>query len=206
MAERPRLSMLHTAHPNVDLFRAVEDRIVFDCRHVVRDDLLKRAVDAGHLTEDVRAETRAALEDFAGESEKVLLTCSTLGPAADDLRNENIIRVDRALAEAALAGGGEVLVLCTVGSTLGPTRDLFESVAVNTGGTVAVRQIKDAWPLFAGGDLDVYFARIAEVADRFCEAGRVIAFGQASMAPAAALCEKARPLTSPEASVAVFAG
>jgi aspartate/glutamate racemase len=75
----------------------------------------------------------------------VLLTCSTLGPAVDDVALRiPCLRVDAALAEAATRGGGRVAVLCTVATTLEPTETLFAKAGASTGATLDVTLVADA--------------------------------------------------------------
>ena len=128
----------------------------------------------------------------------MLLTCSTLGPAAGAA---GALRADAALADAAVAAGGTVEVLCAAPSTLAATAELFEAAAERTGARVVVRLVPGAWPLFHAGDHAGYAALIA----RDAEASRadVVALAQASMAPAARLT--ARPVLScPQAALAAI--
>ena len=128
----------------------------------------------------------------------MLLTCSTLGPAAGAT---GALRADAALAEAATAGGGAVEVLCAAPSTLAATAELFGAAAERSRARVTVRLVPGAWRLFHAGDHAGYAALIA----RDAEASRadVVALAQASMAPAAALT--ARPvLTCPQAALAAI--
>lgn len=196
------IAFLHTARSNEVLFTDAIQNFVGKRRHLVREDLLARAVAAGGLTPAIREETGGVLRQLAQDAEIVLVTCSTLGPAADDLDEPRIRRVDRALAEAAVATGRSVIALCTVPSTLGPTRDLFEQVAAASGVSVDIELIDGAWGHFQRGATQDYFAAIAEAADRLAGEDVVIAFAQASMAPAAGLCRKASPLTSVTSALA----
>ncbi len=196
------IAFLHTAQSNADLFESAARDLPLVRSHLVRDDLLARAVDAGFLTLEIREETRALLSGQAEDADIVLVTCSTLGPAADDLGDPCIKRVDRALAEAAVAAGKPVKALCTVPSTLGPTSDLFEDVSAGTGVAVDVKLIDGAWAHFERGDTQAYFEAIAEAADRLASGNVTIALAQASMAPAASLCRKATPLTSVNTALA----
>ena len=178
------------------------DRLPVQHSHLVRADLLARAGDAGGLTGEIQDETEAVLRSMTNEADAVVLTCSTLGPAADAISDKPVMRIDRALAEAAAKTGGTVAVLCTVETTIGPTGDLFRQVAAGTGATVDVKLIDGAFQLFLDGDTDRYFAAIASTADETAPEFDVVAFGQASMAPAAAACKVARPLTSTDAGMA----
>ena len=209
MTRAVRIACLHTAASNVAVFEAAERPAEVRLRHEVREDLLQAAEAAGGLTEALRDETAAALQGLAGEADAVLLTCSTVGPGAAEAAPRvpvPVLRVDRALAESALSaaeGGGRLLVLCAVETTIAPTTALFREVAGERAIAMEVELVPNAWDAFRAGDLAGYHRILAEAADRASEAGaEVIAFAQASMAPAAALCRLARPLTSPAAGLA----
>lgn len=199
------LILFHTAESNIAIFEAAARGAgdARELRHVLRDDLLKAAEAAGGLTEAVRADCRAAMLEHADGS--VVCTCSTIGPAADDraAEGQDIRRVDRALAEAALRQGNRIAVLYAVATTEEPTRRLFKEVAAETGADANIDMIlvEGAWDLFRAGDTEGYFTRIAEVVDGLDRSHDVIALAQASMAPAAERCRR-EVLTSP---AAVFA-
>jgi hypothetical protein len=124
-----------------------------------------------------------------------VLTCSTLGPAA---AAAGALRADAALAEAAVAGGGAVEVLCAAPGTLAATAELFGAAAGRTRARVTIRLIPGIWDLFLAGDRAAYVERIA----RDAEASRadVVALAQASMTPAARLTTRA-VLCSPAAAL-----
>lgn len=199
-----RVACLHTAQSNADLFASqAPDGVTMT--HLVRPDLLANAEAAGGLTAEIRAETAALLHDLAQDADAVLLTCSTIGPAAADA---GALRVDTALARQAVAqaGNGWVIVLCAAPTTVEPTRALFEAAAEGTGARIATRVIPCAWDAFKSGNARAYHGIIAQAADAaYAEGATTIALAQASMAPAAALCRLGRPLTSPEAALAAIA-
>lgn len=190
------LAFLHTAQANADLFEAMTDGLPLEHSHSVRADLLARAVDAGELTPDVQEETEMVLRELAKEADAVVLTCSTLGPASDAITDLPVMRIDRALAEAAVRAGNRIAVLCTVESTLGPTGDLFARIAEPAGATVDVRLLEGLFASFLSGDTEAYFDAIAKAADDLAADYNVIALGQASMAQAAERCRTAKPLVS----------
>jgi len=189
-----RIACLHAAESNVAIFEAARPDGV-SLRHAVRPDLLA-AAEADGLTPDIAAATAEALGALRDGADAVLLTCSTLGPAAGPA---GALRADAALAEAATASGGTVEVLCTASGTLTATAELFGAAAERSGARVTVRLVPGAWRLFHAGDHAGYAERIA----RDAEASRadVVALAQASMAPAAQLT--ARPvLTCPQVALA----
>jgi hypothetical protein len=113
-----------------------------------------------------------------------------------------VLRVDALLAQAATQGGGRVAVLYAVETTLGPTRDLFERVAKDTGATIVMTLVPDAWAAFKAGRRDEYLDRVAAAADAaYRDGAQSVALAQASMAGAVERCKLGVPLTSPTAGL-----
>ncbi len=205
----PCIACLHTAASNIDVFAAAAVALGVPnggVRHAVRADLLADAERAGGPNPAILARTAAALAALAADADAVLLTCSTLGEAADapDACAVPVLRVDRALAETAVQGGGRVVALCAAPTTRAPTEALFAAAARATGATVEVRLVADAWEAFKSGDLPRYHALVADAAERASRAGADrVALAQASMAAAAALVLGVpAPLTSPAVGLA----
>lgn len=203
MTRRRRVACLHTAESNVAIFDTAATGLDLDLRHIVREDLLAAAAQAGSLTTAIIDDTEATLAAAASDADFVLLACSTLGPIADQFAHAvPVLRIDRALAEAAIQSGGLVAVLYTFPGTLQATETLFREVAAGSAAEIEMQLVEDAWAIFKAGQHARYFAMIAAAADKASAAGaRSIAFAQASMAPAADLCRVAKPLTSPRAGL-----
>jgi Asp/Glu/hydantoin racemase len=204
-----RIVCVHTAQSNIGVFdRALGSIGAADVelRHVVRADLLAAAEAAGALTDAVSRETAALLAELTVETDGVLLTCSTLGPVVATLQRTScpIMRVDQALAAQAVARGGNVTALCTVSTTVAATTRLFEDEAAAAGAnaSVSVELVADAWAMFKSGDTAAYYAAIAAAADDALASGAdVVALAQASMAEAAAMCQRSPVISSPTAGL-----
>ena len=205
-----RVGVLHTVPALVPVFDALlkARRDDLDIIHVADASLLADAVAAGGVTNRVRDgldEHLRALRDAGAES--VLVTCSSIGEAADAAGGDlgvAVTRVDAAMAAAAVARatsqGAEsrILVLATLAATLGPTNRLVESAAGEAGVRVEATVIAGAADARAAGDLALH-DRLVGAAVR--ESGAdVIVLAQASMAPAAG--DDPRVLTSPESGAA----
>jgi Asp/Glu/hydantoin racemase len=189
------VGFLHTSDVHVPSFGALMRELAPDVAdiHLVDEDLLadarRRGVDA-----DLRARLLQRLRDLAGQqADVVLCTCSTLGGDAEELSPQAgvpVLRVDRPMAEAAVAGGARVAVVAAVESTLAPTRRLLDecAAAAATAAAVVDAPCLDAWALFEAGDDDAYLRRIAEHVRAVAGGGDVdvIVLAQASMAPVAA--------------------
>ncbi len=197
------IACLHTAGSNVAVFDAACPPGV-TLRHTVDEALLRDAEAAGGLTEAIAARTARALEALADGADAVLLTCSTVGPGVALAQAAvPVLRVDAALAEAATKGGGRVVVLCAVETTMEPSRKVFEDPAARHGATLEVRLVPGAWAAFRGGDVAGYHRLVAEVAEAaFAEGAAEVALAQASMAGAVAMARGRKPLASPPAGLA----
>ena len=198
------IACLHTTTGNVAVFDAARPPGA-TLTHTVREDLLKDAEAAGGLTDAIADRTAGALEALAAQgADAVLLTCSTVGPGAARARAKvPVLRVDAALAEEATKGGGRVVVLCAVETTVEPTRAIFAEAAARHGATLEVRLVPGAWAAFRGGDPARYHAIIAEAAEAaFAEGAAQVALAQASMAGAVALAKGRKPLASPPVGLA----
>jgi hypothetical protein len=196
------IGCLHTVATNVPGLDAAAAAIEgVELRHVVRPDLLAGALAAGQMTDATRAEAEAELRALASQCDAVLLTCSSIGRAVEGVQDEAVpvIRVDAALAERAVSGGGRVTVLYAAPSTAAPTGQLFAAAAGKTGADVDMRIVPQAWDRFSAGDQSGYFALIAEAADAaYLDGADVVALAQVSMAGAVELVRGGPiPLASP---------
>ncbi len=216
----PHLALLHTGEAHVGSFAALFEEILPEAMlsHLVREDLLLRAQLAGGLTPDIAAETAESLRELAGQGAKLLLcTCSTLGPAVEAAAASievPVLRVDRPLAEAAVAAGTRLLVVAALETTLAPTRALLEDAAAKAGRDVSLEMLSlpEAWAAFESGDRQGYLRQIVEAVRNLVEgagAGNgtesfdAVVLAQASMAGAAeALADLGIPaLSSPRLAV-----
>ena len=209
-----RIACLHTVESNISVFDAAAAVLPgITLSHHMRTDLLKRAEAAGGLTDAIRDEAAELLSTLAAGADAVLLTCSTVGPAAERanvLSAVPVVRVDGALASAAIAqaaaGKARVVVLCTVQATVEATQALFERMADGTGVAIKIHVVPGAWEAFRADNFPEYHRLIAAAADKlFADGAEVVAFAQASMADAAPLCTRGTPLTSPAAGLAAAA-
>ncbi|MEV3860368.1 aspartate/glutamate racemase family protein [Streptomyces sp. NPDC050095] len=195
------VTLLHTSPVHVPVFDALRAAGHPDLtlRHVVREDLLERAMETGpdSVADDVRALLEAAERDGA---DAVLCTCSSIGGIAEDLGGAlavPVLRVDRPMAARAVAAGARIAVVATVHSTFGPTVALVEEEAARAGRTVDVRPVfvADAWECFLAGDRDGYLDKVAAAVDAVTDADAIV-LAQASMADAADRARTAVPVLS----------
>ncbi|MET7308996.1 aspartate/glutamate racemase family protein [Streptomyces sp. NPDC005571] len=192
------LALLHTSPVHVPVFEALRDadHPGLDLRHLVHEDLLARARDAG--PEAVRGEIEALLAGAVAEgATAVLCTCSTIGGVAESAAESlgvPVLRVDRPMAAAAVARD-RVVVLAAIDDTLPPTLALLAEEAGNRCVDIRTVLVAGAWARFEAGDRDGYLDLVAAAADRVTDAD-VIVLAQASMADAATRTATGIPVLS----------
>jgi hypothetical protein len=202
------VGFLHTSAVHVRTFGALLAEIAPGTPdvHLVDEQLLADAVTQG-VDASIQTRLEGRLRELAEHAPGVIVcTCSTFSGHAERLAEElgiAVLRIDRPMAERAVALGGRVAVVATVASTLGPTRELFDECAAGTAAVVVEVPCPGAWAAFEGGDLDGYYASIARHVRGLAGDFDVVVLAQASMAPAAALlADLAIPvLTSPRLAV-----
>jgi hypothetical protein len=192
----PTLALLHTAaaqvEPFEDLLRALEPGI--RVRHAVEPALLDEARAAGCIGPALRARVRdVAAALLHGGARVVVCTCSTLGGCAEDAGSAlgaPILRIDRPMAEQAVAAGSPLLVVAALESTLAPTCALLHDTAQRRGLSPQIRALvcEGAWALFEAGDRPAYHAAIAAAIRKGRGDACAIVLAQASMADAETLC------------------
>ncbi|MFL6614055.1 MAG: glutamate racemase [Pantoea agglomerans] len=158
--------------------------------------LLAEAERSGGMTAELRLRIAQLIKALLPQFDAVLITCSTLGPVADDFSvQDRVMRTDGMLAEALQDQSGPTVALCAAESTLAATQALF----CQHGSQVEVALVEGAWAAFKAEDTTRYFALIAAAAERAYQQGAVaVALAQSSMTPVAQqFPDTQRPLTGP---------
>jgi hypothetical protein len=190
------LAFLHTSPVHIATF----DRLLAEidpsvtARHIVDESLLNDARTAGEITPVLEQRIVALLHDASAPNGAVVLcTCSTIGgsaEAAGTRAGDVVLRVDRPMAERAVALGDRILVAAALASTLAPTRALILDAASAAGKPIELHDLlcEPAWALFEQGDLVGYAQAIANQLHTSVGTADVIVLAQASMAAAVPLC------------------
>jgi hypothetical protein len=190
------IAFLHTSPVHVATFDRLLDSALPDRPrvHLVDESLLADARRHG-LDEALSRRLDARLDQLASGSPAVIVcTCSTIGPLAESAAHRcPVIRVDRPMAEAAIAiasrAAGTVGVAAALESTIAPTLDLLADVATHRATPLLTGRVEaipcfDAWPAFEHGDMDAYGQAIAGAIRPVADRCAVIVLAQASMAVA----------------------
>ena len=189
------IGFLHTAAEHTATF----DQLVVEYGgfgaerwHLVAPDLLADARDRGVDDESLQQRLVETLGGFPDGIDRILVTCSTLGGVAEQLAPPDgpvVTRVDRPMAEAAVAAGSRIGVAYSIASTVVPTSTLLWEVAESAHRSIDLDLIdcESAWKFFASGHSARY---VQVVADKIRERAHdidVVVLAQASLAGAAPL-------------------
>ncbi|HEY0444067.1 MAG TPA: aspartate/glutamate racemase family protein [Candidatus Limnocylindrales bacterium] len=183
-----RVTLVHTVRGLVPVFRDLTNELVpgVATTDVVDEGLLEETVAAGRIPEA----TARRLESLVGAavdhgSDVVLVTCSSVGPAVDEIRERTgwpVVRVDEAMADAALALGSAIGVIATLSSTLEPTAELIRRRAGDRQVVVITRLCEGAFAALKAGDLNRHDDAVREGLRDLLPLVDVIVLAQASMA------------------------
>jgi len=158
--------------------------------------LLAEAERSGGMTAALRLRIAQMITALLPQFDAVLITCSTLGPVADEFSvQDRVMRTDGMLAEALQRQSGPTVALCAAESTLAATRALF----CKPDSQSEVVLVEGAWTAFKAGDTTRYFALIAAAVEQAYQQGAVaVALAQSSMTSVAQqFPDTRRPLTGP---------
>lgn len=102
--------------------------------HMVDESLIRDTIEAGEVRKVTIRRLLGMVESAAtAGADAVMVTCSTLGPAVtlvQQMFDFPVIRVDEAMAEAAVRAGQRLGVLATLRTTLEPTTALLREKAI----------------------------------------------------------------------------
>ena len=211
------LALIHTSPTLTPLFGALCAAQMPEVKvfHMVDESLIKDTIREGRL----RRVTMRRLLSMVDSAEQagataVMVTCSSIGAAvamAQGLFDVPVVRVDEAMAEAAVAmGSGAVTkigVMATLKTTLEPTIDLLRAKAKAAGREVEIvsSMCDGAFAAWGAGDTATHDAILSKALLEEMKGVDVVVLAQASMArvlpsiPEGAL--KMPVLTSPELAV-----
>lgn len=188
---------LHTSKVHIATFDGLRDRFApgLAIRHVVREDLLERAVAQGGVTPEIEAAANAALtEAITQDAQIIVCTCSTLGALAESFDADApipVMRIDRPMADNAVMLGNHIAVCGATSTALASTVALLHSSAKDmdrANVTIIDHLFASAWKYFQQGDMDAYHREVARGLRGAALTADLIILAQASMHGAIAHC------------------
>lgn len=208
IAAGPLIGFLHTSPLHVATFdrlvRATSSEV--QTSHLVDGALLDQARLHGADHGDVVAAVGRAIQQLADRAPDVIVcTCSTISAVAEAAQSTvPVIRIDRAMARAAVADGQRIAVVSAVDSTLSPTLALLteEAGRLSRAPEIVSTPCNEAWPLFEAGDINGYHAILAAHVQALPAPFDVVVLAQASMLGVEQLVPERRLLVAPPWAVA----
>ena len=200
------VGIIHTTPATIASLGALAQEILQDV-HIVNilDDSILSDMRDGHNVEFVRERwiSYASTLEKLGVS-AILSACSTVGEfaeEADRMLSVPVYRIDEAMAEEAVARGGNIAVFATLRSTLDPTVRLIQRKAKESGAQVQVETVlvEGAYEALMNGDKKSHDQKIADAVAKRLDTCNAIVLAQASMASAVSALQNAgdKVLTSP---------
>jgi Asp/Glu/hydantoin racemase len=207
------LGLIHNSPVLAPIFNEIAARVIPDVRilHFVDESTIKNTIAAGHLQKaTMRQVIRLVGSTFDAGCDIALVTCSSIGRAVDmaaELYEQPVLRVDRPMAEKAVATGRRIGVVATLPTTLKPTADLIRLVADEQGKDVEiVEHVCDgAFAAVMAGDGATHDRIVSKALTDAMKGMDVIVLAQASMARVVAALPEwavaAPVLSSPELGI-----
>lgn len=184
------LALIHTSATLVPIFAQLcKAKLPHVATFNIVDDSLVRAIGAkGGITPDIAARVEGYIRSAAsGEADFILVTCSSIGPAAEAAASSvpvPVLRVDQPMADLAVVTGRRIGVIATLATTLNPTADLVRRRAALAGKPIELISClcDGAFEALMAGDPAKHDAVVGAALHELCTQVDVIILAQASMA------------------------
>jgi len=207
------VAYLHTSHILIPMFDELSKREMPQAEvfHMVDESLIRNTIRIGRLTKTtIRRVLSAVKSAHDGGADAVMVTCSSIGPAATiagRLFDFPVVRVDEAMAEAAVRLGRRIGVAATLRTTLEPTVALLREKGAAIGVEIDAREslCDNAFQAVLKGDAETHDRLLVDSILRLADEVDVMVLAQASMARVvdrlASGCRRVPILSSPEFAV-----
>jgi Asp/Glu/hydantoin racemase len=184
------VAYIHTSHVLIPLFAELSRREMPEVGifHMVDESLIKNTIREGALTKTTIRRVVSLVESaHEGGADAVVVTCSSIGPAASlacRLYDFPVIRVDEAMAERAVRTGRRIGVAATLRTTLEPTVALLREKAAAAGRDVELSESlsEGAFDAVIAGDTATHDRIVSESLIKLAAEVDVVVLAQASMA------------------------
>jgi Asp/Glu/hydantoin racemase len=184
------IAFVHTTLGLPPVFDALADELLpgVERFHLADESLLGVTRRVGHLTPATSRRVLATIESAVDAgAELVVVTCSSIGAAVEAAQpfvDVPVLRIDQAMADAAVRTGSTIGVLATLQTTLEPTSDLVARRAAAAGREVRIvsRLCDGAFDALARGDRDQHDQLVRAGLEDVAREADVIVLAQASMA------------------------
>ena len=186
----PKLAILHTTPVTVEPLKALAAELLPGAEVVnfVDDSVLPQLAANGGDVQEVEPRL-VQYGRFAEEvgADIILSACSSVGAVAAAVQRAvhiPVVRIDEAMAEAAVRRGSSIGVAATLQTTLAPTLALLQAKAEESGKEVKLEPIcvTAAYERLIKGDRAGHDAVLAEALTNLAQGVDVVVLAQASMA------------------------
>ena len=184
------LAFIHTSPVMIPIFTDLCRELALDAEvlHIVDETLLKDILRHPRLPKATsrRVVSHIISAEQAG-ADLIMLTCSSLGPAADlarELVDVSVLRVDQPMARLAIKKGRRIGVVATLPATLSPTAELISAEAIREKREIQVttKLCDGAFDAFISGDRETHDRIVSAAITELSHHVNVIVLAQASMA------------------------
>jgi len=185
-----RLALIHTSAIMIPVFGELCAKFLPDVElvHTVDESLLKDIIADERLSKSTarRVVGHIISAEQAG-ADCIMVTCSSIGPAADlgrQLVDIPVVRVDEPMAVLAVGKGSSIGVVATLPSTLNPTAELIKTQAEKQAKEINVikKLCEGAFEAVISGDGATHDKIVGAGLQELTEQVDVIVLAQASMA------------------------
>lgn len=207
----PVLALIHTVVSLPAIFQPLvaEALPAWSSFNIVDESLLQNTVREGALSQQTRQRLASYIFSAAtAGADAVVVTCSTLGDAVDDIRGLSsvpLFRIDQGMANEAVTIANRIGVLATLPTTLRPTGTAIRNAASAAGRDCMITEVlcDGAFAQLSSGDRAAHDRMVLEGFNELAGGVDIIVLAQASMAQS--LHSLASPpvpfLTSPQLGI-----
>jgi Asp/Glu/hydantoin racemase len=188
-----KVALIHTVGSLAPVFDGLVREALPDVEtsDTVDERLLEETIAAGRIPDAVARRLEGHVDRAVRDgADLVLVTCSSMGPVVEAITARSevpVLRVDEAMADAALAVGGRIGVIATLATTLEPTADVVRRRAAESGrsaGAVEIvrRLVEGAFAELKAGNLERHDELVRAGLRELLPRVDVVVLAQASMA------------------------
>ena len=185
-----QLVLIHTVPPLVDVFTRLGVELLpgVKLHHILDEPMIERVRRRGALAPEDAARLATHVEAARQiGADAVLVTCSTVSPCVDTIRDTApipVLKIDEAMIAKAVRLGTRIGVIATSRTTLEPTRGLLEAEAARAGKSLQVELVfvDEALPALLAGSGETHDRLVADAVMALAERKDVVVLAQASMA------------------------
>ncbi len=185
-----KLAIIHTTNSTVNPLRDLASEVIPGCDVInfVDDSILPQLIENDADLSLVQ-ERLVAYARFAEEvgADLILEACSSIGELVPVMRTVvkiPIVRIDNAMADAAIARSSNIGIAATLHTTLAPTERLLSAKAQRAGKTIHLQTclVEGAFEALANGDRDTHDQLLINNLQNLANQVELVVLAQASMA------------------------